>query len=161
MDNKLLIRVLQENKYILVRLPDNELIGINCKTPLLTARRTNPDLEKESIAMSYIICDFMEYITHKIPICGKKLVKTKTYKMTKEQKINEFMDWLITESHYPHFFLTSFREEIKGKLKELTKDFDVSVLLFDFWVYTRGGFQDTPKKEVKNGIKVFLSNYDR
>jgi hypothetical protein len=38
------------------------------------------------------------------------------------EKINEFLDWLLTESHYPHFFLAGFREEIRGKLKELKKD---------------------------------------
>ena len=48
--------------------------------------------------------------------------------MKTEQKINEFMDWLITESHYPHFFLYSFREEIRGKLKEL-----VNLEKADFW----------------------------
>jgi hypothetical protein len=39
--------------------------------------------------------------------------------------------------------------------------FNVSVLLFDFWLYIRSGLQDTPKKEVKDGIKIFLSNYKR
>jgi len=45
--------------------------------------------------------------------------------------------------------------------KELLGLFNVSVLLFDFWVYVRGGLQDTPKKEVKEGIETFLLNYKR
>ena len=37
------------------------------------------------------------------------------------KNIEDFIDWLVTDVHYPHFFLSSFREEIREKLKELTK----------------------------------------
>ena len=49
----------------------------------------------------------------------------------------------------------------KQARKELFGLFNVNVLLFDFWCYVRGGTQETPVKEIKDGIKVFLSNYKR
>ena len=39
--------------------------------------------------------------------------------------------------------------------------FNVSVLLFDFLYYVRNGTQDTPIKEIKDGIRTFLANYKR
>jgi hypothetical protein len=39
---------------------------------------------------------------------------------------------------------------------------DVSILLFDFWHYTKNGNnQDTPTEEIKEGVEMFLSNYKR
>ena len=37
----------------------------------------------------------------------------------------------------------------------------VSDLLFDFWLYIRGGMNDTPIEEIKEGVEMFLSNYKR
>lgn len=37
---------------------------------------------------------------------------------------------------------------------------NVNSLLFDFWVYIRGGLQETSEKEVKQGITDFLVNYN-
>jgi hypothetical protein len=37
----------------------------------------------------------------------------------------------------------------------------VSVLLFDFWVHIKCGMNDTPKKEVEQGVANFLANYKR
>lgn len=68
--NGQLIELLQQNKYLLVRLYDNELIGINCKVALITARKNKPSLQKHSIVQSYRKCDLSEYLTYKIPIVG-------------------------------------------------------------------------------------------
>ena len=49
----------------------------------------------------------------------------------------------------------------KQAQKELLSLFNVSVLLFDFLYYVRNGTQDTPIKEIKDGIRTFLANYKR
>jgi hypothetical protein len=66
--NGQLISILQQNKYLLVRLYDNELIGINCKVALITARKIKPSLQKHSIVQSYLKCGLSEYLSYKIPI---------------------------------------------------------------------------------------------
>lgn len=69
--NGQLIDQLKQNKYLLVRFDDNELVGINCKVALISAKQKNPDLQKLSSIVSYRNCDLQEYITYKIPIVGK------------------------------------------------------------------------------------------
>lgn len=42
----------------------------------------------------------------------------------KVNTIDDFLNWLVTDVHHPHFFFSSFREEIREKLQELTKTSD-------------------------------------
>jgi len=69
--NGQLIDLLKQNKYLLVRFDDNELVGLNCKVALISAKQKNPDLQKLYSVVGYRICDLSEYITYKIPIIGK------------------------------------------------------------------------------------------
>lgn len=48
-------------------------------------------------------------------------------------------------------------------VKEVNKNCNLqnfSGLLFDFWVHIRGGMNETPKKEIEQGIADFLANYN-
>ncbi|MBE9468997.1 MAG: hypothetical protein IMY72_11860 [Bacteroidetes bacterium] len=51
--------------------------------------------------------------------------------------------------------MTKYAQQQVGNIQR------VSVLLFDFLYYVRNGTQDTPIKEIKEGIKTFLANYKR
>ena len=62
-----LIKVFSENKYVLIRFSDNDIVGINCKIGLISAKKNNPDLNKPSQVMSFRACEIQEYITNKIP----------------------------------------------------------------------------------------------
>lgn len=60
-------KICKANRYVLLRLPDGNLMAINCKCAEIAKRKNGFDGNKETVFVSYRACNFNEYISHKPP----------------------------------------------------------------------------------------------
>ena len=87
--------------------------------------------------------------------------------MTDEEKIKDYdrLQYEYAQIHQKYRRLSERQQPTEPRNNADTKQLiigDVSILLFDFWHYTKNGNnQDTPTEEIKEGVELFLLNYKR
>ena len=62
----------KEHEYILLMLPSNHLMGVNCKVVSIIENQHEIDVDKASDFVGFIPCNFDQYISYKQLFISKK-----------------------------------------------------------------------------------------